>query len=81
MLSVVNGQKKPWDVLPYALWNFTPPLADVGRLSGGVAYDAANQRIYWAQMRGDLQGSSYPVIYVWKVQRPQAPVRQLRLAI
>src|SRR5437762_338807 len=41
--AVKNGQKNPWDLVPYATWPVSA-LNDQGPV--GVTYDAATQKIY-----------------------------------
>ena len=65
LIAAKNGQKNPWDILPYGVWNFTLPFQSSGRQLGGVAYDPGTQRIFLAQSYGDAR---YPAIHVFKVQ-------------
>ncbi len=71
-LAVKYKQMKPWDVVPYAVWNFSLPFqqkvvngVDVGNYSiVGAAYDPATKRIFLAAYRND---GAAPVIHVFKV--------------
>lgn len=63
--AVKDGQKNPWDVLPYSVWNFELPFQHRSRILGGVAYDAATQRIFLVQSYAEAYGQ--PMIHVWKV--------------
>jgi len=60
---------QPWDVVPYGVWlhtsDFALPVIDA---SGGLAYDAVNQKIYVAQL--DVVSvviAQEPVIHVYKL--------------
>lgn len=66
LVAVKNGQKQPWDIKPYSVWNFDLPFAgtnDIHQL-GGATYDKATGRIYISQMYGN---GIQPVIHVFKV--------------
>lgn len=63
--AVKSGQKNPWDLLPYAVWNFELPFQNANRALGGAAYDPATQRIFIAQSYAETFG--VPMIHVWKV--------------
>lgn len=65
LATVKNGQKHPWDVVPYSVWNFELPFQEAGRRLGGVAYDPANQRIFVVQNYAETSGM--PMIHVWKI--------------
>ena len=66
LIAVKNGQKNPWDVMPYATWAFKLPFEVTGNgRPGGVAYDPATQRVFWLERFGD---GDWPVITVWQVQ-------------
>jgi hypothetical protein len=71
LLSVKNGDKKPWEVIPYSRWEFDLPFATDTKSIGGVAYDPATQRIFIAQHEADRISNPYepyPIIHVFKVQ-------------
>jgi len=74
--AVKNGQKNPWDVVPYAVWNFELPFQEPARRLGGVAYDPTTQRIFVAQSNAETYGM--PIIHVWKVGGV-TPNKQTRL--
>jgi hypothetical protein len=63
--KVKNGQKNPWDIVPYDVWNFELPFQHPGRYLGGVAYDPATQRIFLAQSNAEPSGM--PMIHVFTV--------------
>jgi len=67
LLAVKNGQKNPWDVMPYGVWNFNLPFESTGSGHGigGAAYDPATQRIYISQSC-EASGCN-PIIHVFKV--------------
>jgi hypothetical protein len=67
LLAVKNGQKNPWDVQPYGVWNFNLALESTGsgHTIGGAAYDPATQRIYISQSC-ESSGCN-PVIHAFKV--------------
>lgn len=65
---VKNGQLQPWEVAPYAVWNFDLPFQTGGRHLGGVAYDSATQTLYVSQTGSFLAGlSPVPVIHAFHV--------------
>ena len=66
LLAVKKGQKNPWDIRPYAVWNYNLPFENPSDLHdvGGAAYDPATQKIYVSQMCED---GCNPIIHVFKV--------------
>jgi len=76
LLMVKAGSKRPWEILPYAVWTFNLPFeSDDTHDTGGVAYDPASGRIYFSQLDGD-SANRLPVIHVFQVEavpRPVAP--------
>lgn len=62
LIAVKNGSKKPWEPIPYAVWN--PVLPTKGRQFASAAYDPATRRIFVAQAFAD--GTS-PVFHVFRV--------------
>jgi hypothetical protein len=66
LIAVKNGQKKYWEVLPYATWTFTLPIPSYSQHLSGVTYDPATGRVFLAQYGGDYSVS--PVIQVFTVQ-------------
>ena len=81
-VAVKNGSKKPWDVKPYATWDFTLPFQSNvvnGIETGtfeivGAAYDPATKRIFLSSFRGD---GTAPVIHVLTLNAGSAPANQL----
>lgn len=64
LLTVKKGVKKPWEILPYAVWNFELPFQTGGKIILGAAYDPARQRIYISQDHGD---GNLPVIHLFQI--------------
>lgn len=62
LLAVRKGQKRPWQVRPYATWKLH--LAFASPNVGGVAYDSVHNVIYVSQQYVD---GPAPVIDVFKV--------------
>lgn len=62
LLRVSNGQAQPWSVRPYAIWEFNTPFNN--NMPGGVAYDAANGRMFLALQFAD---GERPIIVVYRV--------------
>lgn len=70
-LAVKAGTKQPWEVVPYATWPLTLPVALRTRVSvGGVALDVARNRIYVLQQQTDLGGgfNARPLVHGFQVQ-------------
>ena len=57
------GQKKPWEVKPYAVWTLPLPLAFPTKVIKGATYDPVNRRIFVVQEQQDL-----PLVHVYRVQ-------------
>ncbi|HUG85218.1 MAG TPA: hypothetical protein VMM13_11675 [Euzebya sp.] len=64
LAAVKAGTKQPWDVKPYATWEFQFPN-NGSKLVNGVAYDPATQRIFVSQENGEQ-----PLIHVYRVNLP-----------
>ncbi len=62
LVAVKNGQKRPWDVVPYATWEIGPPLSR--RSIKAVTYDPARKWIFAAEDHGD---GAQPLIHVYEV--------------
>ena len=69
LAAVNNGQLQPWEVQPYDVWELELPYSGGGVHIGGVAYDAANNRIYVSQSSVDEWG--LPIVHAFQV-RPVA---------
>ncbi len=88
LLAVKNGQKKPWQVVPYATWPLTLPIADSTQRNqlGGAAYDSATGRLYVSQLSGETPGyARLPVIHVFQLpvgtQSPAPPAPPTSLSV
>ncbi len=70
-VSVIQGTKNTYDVLPYAYWSFTLPFDDPnGMLNiNGAAYDSVNKKIYISQ---EFVDNGLPVIHVFGVNLPSS---------
>jgi hypothetical protein len=65
LIAVKNGQKQPWQVLPYATWSFDTPFSISARNVTGVAYDEATQRVFLSMGEQD---APRPLIQVFKLK-------------
>jgi hypothetical protein len=65
LLQVKSGQRQPWDVRPYAVWNFTLPFPEATKHLGGAAYDPQSRRIFLSQRCAE--SGCIPVIHVFTV--------------
>jgi hypothetical protein len=65
------GDKRPWDVKPYAVWPFElPAIGDPYPRLGAMAYDAERRRLFVTQLFGDKDGyARRPVVHVFSVRR------------
>ena len=78
-VAVKNGQKNPWDVVPYATWNFDFPVPDGAKYEGGVAFDPATGRLYFSEVNVDNSRSQYdddPLIQVFQISPYPAATSQ-----
>ena len=77
ILRVKKGLANPWDLVPYAYWNFDLPYDDGTRHEiNGVAYDSTSQRIFISQSMTDSISNPYepyPIIHVFKLDIAAAP--------
>ena len=67
LLDVKNGIADPWEVLPYATWNFDFPITDENKQIGGVAYDAETDMLYISQLRID-GFDAFPLVHAFKIR-------------
>jgi hypothetical protein len=69
LVAVKNGTVQPWQVKPYAVWNFNLPSATAGDQIGGVAFDPSTDRIYVSVLDADNVAaySNLPLIEVFQV--------------
>jgi hypothetical protein len=83
LIAVKNGQKYPWDILPYATWNFDLPGSNSLHHVGEAAWDPQTRRLYLAARNSD---DAYLVVHAFKVNAgggsgdntPPAPPKNLR---
>jgi hypothetical protein len=67
--AVKAGKRRPWDVVPYAIWPLEFPTAEPRTIMGGIGYDAARRTIYASQRYADRDADeSRPVIHVFQVR-------------
>jgi hypothetical protein len=72
LLEVKNGNRAPYDVEPYRIWEMNWPFETNGsHLIGGTAYDERSGRIYISQPRGE---EKLPIIHVFSVNLPLRPM-------
>jgi hypothetical protein len=65
--AVRAGKRDPWEVKPYAIWPFELPISEPGTRIIGVAFDAAEHRLFISQRHADRDGYSYrALIHVFK---------------
>jgi hypothetical protein len=62
LIAVKNGQKKPWEIVPYATWTFNLPFEQPSKELIGVTYDPATRRIF---VSAGHQDGNYPIIHVF----------------
>ncbi len=62
LLRVKNGTANTWDIQPYKTWNFELPFEATNRRLGGVAFDAANGRLFVLAQYGN---GVDPLIHVY----------------
>lgn len=66
--AVRAGDRDPWEVTPYGVWPFELPFPEPSTRIGGVAYDAARQRLFVSQLQADRDGYAYrPLIHVFHI--------------
>jgi hypothetical protein len=74
LAAVKAGAKKPWDVRPYGVWPLELPTQAVQVSLGGVAYDAARQIVYVAQLSADNNNriiADAPIIHAFRIGPPR----------
>lgn len=68
LLEVKRGNKNPWEMKPYAVWQLKFPFAIENAHILGAAYDPASQRIFISQAAADRpQVEPFPLIHVFEV--------------
>ena len=68
--AVRSGQKKPWDVIPYAVWSLPLPAAQqlFTVPTGASAYDESGRKLYLVQVGADNSPTwGLPLIHVFRV--------------
>jgi len=63
LAAVNSGEKKPWEPVPYAVWELTFPVENASKVIKGAAYDPATNRIFLTQSRGEN-----PIVHVYRIQ-------------
>jgi hypothetical protein len=68
-LAVEQGQKQPWQIEPYAIWNFDFPQPSGAKYLGGVTFDPSTGRLYVTQLGADTEApySYLPVVQVFQL--------------
>ena len=69
-MAVRNGTKASWDLRPTSVFNFDLPVAEPAKYLGGVAFDAATNRLYVSQEQAGPDAT--PVIHVYQLGRQAA---------
>ncbi len=65
-IDVRNGVRQPWEIVPYAVWEFDLPFATPSREIGGVAFDPVTGRLFISQVSSDGDVNwPYPLIHVY----------------
>jgi hypothetical protein len=80
LLDVKNGIADPWEVIPYATWNFDFPITDENKQIGGVAYDAETDMLYISQLRID-GFDAFPLVHAFKIRGSNLYVDSLSTGI
>jgi hypothetical protein len=83
LLAVKNGQMQPWQLQPYATWNFDFPQYEGGKYIGGVAFDPATSRLYITQLGADTQAAyTYlPVVQVYQLTLSSSGSPSVQLSV
>jgi DNA-binding protein len=69
-MAVRNGTKASWALRPTSVLNFDLPIPEASKYLGGVAFDAATNRLYVSQK--EAGPSDTPVIHVYQLGRQTA---------
>lgn len=66
--KVISNEKKPWDVLPYAVFELKLPFKTKEAKIIGAAYDEKRNRIYISQANADIPGyEPFPIIHCYEI--------------
>jgi len=69
LFKVKNGQLQPWDIRPYAIWDFDFPISTENKHIGGAVYDPQTERLFVSQQCVDWFGlDCMPLIHVFTIQ-------------
>lgn len=68
LLAVKQGQKQPWEVLPYALWHLTEIDATGSATISGAAFDPVGSRLYVIENYGEN-----PAVHVYQLTEAAPP--------
>ena len=71
LAAVRAGDKRPWELKPYAVWPFQlPPIGDPYPRLGAMSYDSARRRLFLTQLFGDKDGyARRPIVHVFNVRQ------------
>jgi hypothetical protein len=69
LLAVKAGKLQPWQVQPYATWNFDFPQFEGAKDIGGVAFDPSTDRLYVTELGADTSApyTNLPVVQVFQL--------------
>ncbi len=83
LLSVKNGQKEMWEIVPYDVWEPDFSFGNDDPKIVGAAYDPATQRIYLAQGGGDKPGccGHLPLIQVYHVNTRHTALQSINMML
>jgi hypothetical protein len=70
LASVKAGQKRPWDVRPYAVWSLELPFGIADAHLRGATYDKSTGRIFVTQAFGD---GPRPLVHVFTINPGGTP--------
>jgi hypothetical protein len=73
LLSVKNGRKQMWEIVPYGEWQLNFPFANDNPEISGAAYDPSTQRLYISEDGGDTPGCCgyLPIIHAYHLNTEQ----------
>lgn len=82
LAEVKNGLKKPWEVVPYAVWQLPFSVAPTSVFGGATAYDPVRGRLYVTMPKGEEYGccQKLPLIHVFQIDlnAPSAPAYKIK---
>ena len=69
LAAVKAGKRRPWEVVPYAIWPLEFPTPEPRVSIGGIGYDPAHRTIFVTQRHTDRdEFQSRPVIHTFRVR-------------